>query len=231
LTHFSNSRFLYSPSLKKQDQHSPSNVCLAAITDPTSYCAVILGAVLLTEKPPAQPVGTFEAIACKIKSPNSKGRKEVILTMRRYTIRTLSHCFYECKYHVVWTPKYRGKVFQNQYTKDEVDRIIRAVCKWKHWEVFELSVQEDHVHLCVGIEPKTSISYTMAIIKGKTSKWIKKKNKKIATLCHKGSLWATGYFVSTIGADEYIVRRYVKNQDKHHQMEQPSLWSSLIPRG
>jgi putative transposase len=128
---------------------------------------------------------------------------------------------------VVWTPKYRGRIFTTKYIKDEVKRIIRAVCKWKGIEISEINVQEDHLHICFGFEPKHSISYIMSVVKGKSSKWIKKKNKKMASLCHKGSLWARGYFVSTIGLDEDVIKRYVRFQDKHNRVNQPELWDAI----
>lgn len=147
--------------------------------------------------------------------------------IRHYRIKTLSHCFFECNYHIVWTVKYRGKIFKQQYIRNEVKRIIEAVCKWKGFEVIELSVQEEHVHLCVAIEPKYSISYAMSNIKGKSSKWIKKKNKKIRGLCYKGSLWSRGYFVSTIGIDQKVIERYVRHQEKHNRIPQPTLWDTI----
>jgi REP-associated tyrosine transposase len=173
-----------------------------------------------------KPVGTFEANACILKSP-TLGKKggDFFVTAVRRVIRTLSHCFYDCKYHVVWTPKYRGKIFVDPYVIGEVKRIILSVCKWKGFEVFELNIQEDHVHLVVGIDPRHSISYAMSIIKGKSSKWIKKKNyQRVKGLTDKGSLWARGYFVSTIGMDEHIIRRYVRYQTRKNQVDQPRLW-------
>lgn len=146
----------------------------------------------------------------------------------RRTIRTLSHCFYDTKYHIVWTPKYRGKVLGSQKIKDELRRIIESICKWKHWEIIELSIQEDHVHLYLLITPRDSLSYVMQMIKGKSSSWMKKKIKRTHGLYEQQSLWARGYFVSTIGLDEYIIRRYVKHQDSHHQVPQPSLFDKLI---
>lgn len=145
---------------------------------------------------------------------------------RRYTIKTLSHCFYHCNYHLVFTPKYRGKIFIQPYVKQEVKHLIKIVCEWKKFEAVEINVQDDHVHMVVSIDPRHSVSYALSIIKGKSSKWIKKKNKKLAGLCHKGSLWARGYFVSTIGCDEEIIKRYVKHQSKHDQVDQPSLWDT-----
>jgi putative transposase len=138
--------------------------------------------------------------------------------MKRRDIRTMSHSFYDCKYHIVFTPKYRGKILEGQVGK-EVRRIIRQICKWKGFEILEGSVCPDHIHIVVIIPPKYSVSYAMSIIKGKSSSWIKKKNKKYKDICKNGSLWARGYFVSTIGIDEVIIRRYVKHQEKHNQLQ------------
>ncbi len=144
------------------------------------------------------------------------------------TIRTLTHCFYDLKYHLVWTPKYRGKVLAHDKIKNELRRIFEAICKWKHWEILELNIQDDHIHLCLLGNPRDSVSYTMQLLKGKSSAWMKKKIKKAHGLYEKESLWARGYFVSTIGIDEVIIRRYVKHQEKHHQVNQPSLFDKLF---
>jgi REP element-mobilizing transposase RayT len=93
------------------------------------------------------------------------------------TIRTLSHSFYDLKYHVVWTPKYRGKALGSQKIKDEVRRILEQICKWKKWEIIELHIEEDHIHLCILLTPRDSISYVMQVLKGKSSAWLKKKLK------------------------------------------------------
>ena len=143
---------------------------------------------------------------------------------RRRNIHSLSHSYWECKYHVVWTPKYRGKILKDGYVKNELRRIIQLVCKWKKMGLVEISIQDDHIHAVLEVSPRYSISYTMQIIKGKSSAWIKKKNKRVKKLCNKGSLWARGYFVSTIGMDEIVIRRYVRHQERHNQIEQPSLF-------
>jgi len=150
------------------------------------------------------------------------------MNKHKRTIRTLSHCFYDLKYHLVWTPKYRGKVLDNEKVKQELRRIFESICKWKHWEIIELNIQSDHIHLCLLATPRDSISYAMQMLKGKSSAWMKKKIKRTHGLYEKESLWARGYFVSTIGIDEYIIRRYVQHQYKHNQIEQPSLFEKLI---
>ena len=150
------------------------------------------------------------------------------MSSHKRTIRTLSHCFYDLKYHLVWTPKYRGKVLAADIVKNELRRIFETICKWKHWEVVELNIQDDHIHFCILTTPRDSVSYTMQILKGKSSAWLKKKIKRKHGLYEKESLWARGYFVSTIGMDEHIIRRYVKHQHHHNQLDQPSLFDKLL---
>ena len=113
---------------------------------------------------------------------------------------------------------------KDKYVKQEIRRMIRLVCKWKGFEILEGTVCDDHIHICMIIPPKYSISYAMSIVKGKSSSWIKKKNDKIRMICEKGSLWARGYYVSTIGLDEWRVRNYVKHQGKHNQIQLKIPW-------
>ena len=139
-----------------------------------------------------------------------------IIMTKRYKIYQLSHCTWVCHYHIVWTPKYRGKVLQDPWLKQEFKRIFKQICKWKGVGIKAWHVGDDHIHLLLLIPPKYSVSYTVSVIKAKSSAWIKKKTKKLPL----GSLWARGYFVSTIGLSQHAVRKYVENQ-QHHQIEPP----------
>lgn len=145
----------------------------------------------------------------------------------RRTIRTLTHCFYDLKYHLVWTPKYRGKVLGTPKVKQELERIFTQICNWKGWMILELNIQDDHIHMILLAPPKYSVSYIMQILKGKSSAWMKKKIKRTRDLYNKSSLWARGYFVSTIGIDEFIIKRYVRHQHHHNQSEQQNLFKFL----
>lgn len=149
------------------------------------------------------------------------------MSPHKRTIRTLSHSFYDLKYHIVCTPKYRGKVLDSTKVRQELHRILSSIAKWKHWEILELSIQDDHVHLCIATTPKDSIAYTVQLLKGKSSAWMKKKIKRTHGLYERKSLWARGYFVSTIGIDELIIRRYVQHQHRHNEVDQHSLFDKL----
>jgi len=94
--------------------------------------------------------------------------------------------------------------------------------------ILELNIQDDHLHLVISLTPRDSVSYAVQTLKGKSSGWIKKKIKRKHGLYERQSLWARGYFVSTVGIDEYIIRRYVKHQYKHQQVDQPSLFNKLV---
>ncbi len=125
-----------------------------------------------------------------------------------------AHATWVCDYHIVWCPKYRGPVLQDKYIKQELKRQFKYIAKWKHCHIHAWHIGDEHIHLYITIPPKYSVAYIMQILKGKTSTWLKKKTKKFP----KGPLWQRGYFVSTIGANEHQIKRYVQDQS-HHQVE------------
>lgn len=106
----------------------------------------------------------------------------------------------------------------DNYIKAELGRIFKQIAKWKGLVITAWHIGDDHIHLVIDIPPKYSVAYVMSVIKGKSSAWIKKKTKKLP----KGSLWAKGYFVSTVGVDEMTIQNYVKHQE-HHQVDAPQL--------
>jgi putative transposase len=133
----------------------------------------------------------------------------------------LEHCSYDCSFHIVWTPRYRGKVLADAFIKLELKREFKNIAHWKGLTIYAWHVGDEHVHLYLGIPPKYSIAYIVQVLKGKTSHWLKKKSKKFP----RGPIWGRGYWVSTVGADEQAVKKYVQNQS-HHQvtLEQQKLW-------
>lgn len=140
--------------------------------------------------------------------------------MTRY--RKLSHVVYHCNYHVVWVPKYRYRVLEGA-VKELVERDIETLCSWRDVEVIELSVQRDHVHLVCSIPPKLSVSEFMGLLKGKLAIKLFKSYPGLRKKPYWGNhFWARGYFVSTIGIDEEMVRRYVKHQEEKEREEERS---------
>ncbi len=131
--------------------------------------------------------------------------------------RKLSHVIYKCDYHIVWVPKYRFRVLKGQI-KTLLEEDIRMLCEWKGCDVQELSVQEDHVHLVVSIPPKVSISALMGILKGKLAIKLFKSYPKMKQKPYWGNhFWARGYFVTTVGVDEEVIKRYVKYQEEQEK--------------
>lgn len=131
--------------------------------------------------------------------------------------RKLSHVVYKCDYHIVWVPKYRLRILKG-LVKELVENDVRMLCQWKGCEVQELNVQEDHVHLLVSVPPKVSISKLMGTLKGKLAIKHFKSYPKLKKKPYWGNhFWARGYFVSTVGLDEDMIRRYVKYQEKEER--------------
>jgi putative transposase len=119
----------------------------------------------------------------------------------------LDHCTYTCQYHIVWSTKYRQKFFTTDYSKNEVKKMLKSICKWKGFLIHSWHIGEEHVHLFITIPPKYSVAYAVNVLKGKTSSWIRKKTKKLGT----GPLWVRGYYVSTLGINEFAIKTYIES--------------------
>ena len=131
--------------------------------------------------------------------------------------RKLTHVVYKCDYHIVFVPKYRFRILTGEI-KQFVEESIRLLCEWKQVEIEEMNVQKDHVHLLVSIPPKVSVSNFMGIIKGKTAIKLFKSFPKMRKKPYWGNhFWARGYFVSTVGINEELIRRYIKHQEKEER--------------
>ena len=129
---------------------------------------------------------------------------------------SLSHTKWMCKYHIVFSPKYRRKIIYNQYRKSLQD-IIRTLCRYKGVEIIEGHLMPDHVHLVLSIPPKTSVSSFMGYLKGKSALMMFEKHANFKYKFGNRSFWAEGYYVSTVGLNEEIIRKYVREQEKHDQ--------------
>ncbi len=135
--------------------------------------------------------------------------------------RKQSHTIYECKYHLVFCPKYRYRVLTDEvreYTRGAIEKLVKQK---EELEIIELNVQTDHVHLVMWIPPKYSVANVMGYLKGKLAIRILQRYEKLGRKYWGRHLWSRGYCVSTIGIDEERIREYVKWQEKKEQeMEQ-----------
>ncbi len=134
--------------------------------------------------------------------------------------RKLSHVVYRCEYHIVFVPKYRYRILTGALG-ESVERDIRTLCEWREVEVMELSVQPDHVHLVCSVPPKLSISAFMGLLKGKLAIKIFRSHPKLKQKLYWGNhFWARGYFVTTVGVNEEMIRRYVRHQEDEERREE-----------
>jgi len=147
---------------------------------------------------------------------------------RRYSLKSfkrLSHAVWECKYHVVWCPKYRFRILKGQVGRSLRD-IIRQLCEWKGIEILEGNVQIDHIHLILSVPPKFSVSEAVGFLKGKSGIKIFDMHLELKKRYWGRHFWAKGYCVSTIGLDEEKIRKYVRMQmHKERSMAQLKLWN------
>ena len=129
---------------------------------------------------------------------------------------SLSHTKWMCKYHIVFTPKYRRKAIYNQVRKDLI-QIIQRLCSYKGIEIIEGHMMPDHVHMLVLIPPKYSVSSIMGYLKGKSALMIFEKHANLKYKYGNRKFWAEGYYVSTVGLNEATVAKYIREQEKHDQ--------------
>ena len=152
-----------------------------------------------------------------------KGLANPLWVIRRYTMETykqLSHTTYLCNYHVVFCPKYRFRILHGVVGR-KVRDWVRKIAEWKRVEILEGHVSKDHVHLVLSIPPKYAVSDVIGTIKGRVAIRLFKHVPEIRKKYWGRRFWSRGYFVSTIGVDEAIIRQYVQKQEvKERQAEQ-----------
>ena len=138
--------------------------------------------------------------------------------------KKLAHAIWQCKYHIVWCPKYRFRILKGAVQKS-VNEIISQLCEWKKLEILEMNVLEDHVHLVISIPPKFAVSEIVGFLKGKCAIKIFDRHLELKKRYWGRHFWAKGYCVSTVGLDEAKIRKYVKWQlEKDKLMEQLKIW-------
>ena len=131
--------------------------------------------------------------------------------------RSLAHTRWMCKYHIVFTPKYRRKIIYNKLRRDIV-QIIKDLCKWKGIEIIEGKAMPDHIHILVKIPPKMSISNFMGYLKGKSAMMIFARHGNLKYKFGNNNFWSTGYYVSTVGLNEATIAKYIREQDMYDKM-------------
>ncbi len=126
--------------------------------------------------------------------------------------KSLAHTKWNCKYHIVFIPKYRRKAIYGKL-RDDIRTYIRDLCKWKGVEIIEGHMMPDHVHLLLSIPPRISVSSFMGYLKGKSSLMIFEYHANLKYKFGSKTFWATGYYVSTVGLNEATIKKYIREQE------------------
>ena len=119
-----------------------------------------------------------------------------------------------CKYHIVFTPKFRRKIIYNQY-KEDIRDIIKQLCSYKEVEIMEGHLMSDHIYMLVSIPSKISVSSFMGYLKGKSMRMIFDKHANLKYKFENRHFWAGGYYVNTVGLNEETIKKYIQEWERH----------------
>ena len=145
------------------------------------------------------------------------------------TTNSLAHTKWNCKYHVVFAPKYRRKVFYNE-KREDIREIIKTLCTWKGVDIIEGEVCPDHIHLLLSIPPKLSVLSFMGYLKGKSSLMIFDKFANLKYRYGNRKFWCRGYYVDTIGRNKKVIEEYIRNQlQEDNEYEQLTMSEIIDP--
>lgn len=125
--------------------------------------------------------------------------------------KSLAHTTWNCKYHIVFAPKYRRQVIYGKI-KADVGKILRQLCERKGVEIIEATACPDHIHMLVSIPPKLSVSSFMGYLKGKSSLMIFDRHANLKYRYGNRQFWCRGYYVDTVGRNKKVIQAYIQNQ-------------------
>ncbi len=126
-------------------------------------------------------------------------------------IHSLAHSKWNCKYHIVFAPKYRRQAMFGEKGR-EIGAILRELCKWKGVNIVEAEICKDHVHMLIEIPPKLSVSAYVGYLKGKSSLMIYEKWGNLKFKYRNREFWCKGYYVDTVGKNTTKIKEYIQNQ-------------------
>jgi len=137
---------------------------------------------------------------------------------------SLNHTKWDCKYHIVFIPKFRRKVLYGQLRRHLID-VFRTLAQHKESRIEEGHLMPDHVHMMISIPPKYSVSNVVGYIKGKSAIHLARVYAERKRNFVGQHFWARRYFVSTVGRDEQVIRNYIRHQEQEDEkLEQLGLW-------
>ena len=142
---------------------------------------------------------------------------------------SLAHTKWNCKYHIVFAPKYRRQVIYGKI-KQDIGMMLRKLCEYKGVEIIEAEACKDHIHMLVSIPPKYSVSQIMGYLKGKSSLMIFEKYANMKYKYGNRHFWCRGYYVDTVGRNKKAIEQYIRNQlQEDKEEEQLSLKEFIDP--
>ena len=140
--------------------------------------------------------------------------------------KSLNHTRWNCKFHVIFIPKWRRKVIYGKI-KDQLGDIFHELAKRKESQIEEGHLMADHIHMLISIPPKYSVSQVIGFIKGKSAIQIAQRFEGVRRNFVGHSFWTRGYFVSTVGRDEETIREYIRNQEKQDKLSDQMVLFSM----
>ena len=142
---------------------------------------------------------------------------------------SLAHTKWNCKYHIVFAPKYRRQVIYGKI-KVDIGKMLRKLCEYKQIEILEAEACKDHIHMLISVPPKYSISQVMGYLKGKSSLMIFEKYANLKYKYGNRHFWCRGFYVDTVGRNRKAIEKYIKNQLKEdHEEDQLSIKEFVDP--
>ena len=141
--------------------------------------------------------------------------------------KSLAHTTWNCKYHIVFAPKYRRQIIYGQI-KVDVGRILRQLCERKGVEIIEATACPDHIHMLVSIPPKLSVSSFVGYLKGKSSLMIFDRHANLKYKYGNRKFWCRGYYVDTVGRNRKVIQEYIKNQLQEDILEDQMTMKEFI---
>ena len=142
---------------------------------------------------------------------------------------SLAHTKWNCKYHIVFAPKYRRQVIYGKI-KADIGKMLRKLCEYKQIEILEAEACKDHIHMLISVPPKYSISQIMGYLKGKSSLMIFEKYANLKYKYGNRHFWCRGFYVDTVGRNKKAIAEYIRNQlHEDHEAEQISLKEYIDP--
>ncbi|MDD3231324.1 MAG: IS200/IS605 family transposase [Oscillospiraceae bacterium] len=124
---------------------------------------------------------------------------------------SLAHTKWECKYHIVFAPKYRRQIIYGSI-KEDIGKMLRKLCEYKGVEILEAEACKNHIHMLISVPPKYSVAQIMGYLKGKSSLMIFEKYANLKYKYGNRHFWCRGYYVSTVGRNKRTIEEYIRNQ-------------------